>query len=138
PKRWTLEATLIDDFSAVDPTLIRHGKHWWLFCSNQDDEPYGKLYGFFADALSGPWTGHPLNPLKCDPSCSRPAGTPFIFRGALYRPAQDCSRSYGGAVVINRVEVLSTTAFSEVPVARIAPDPASPYPHGVHTLSSLG
>jgi hypothetical protein len=27
----------------------------------------------------------------------------FVYRGALYRPGQDNSRTYGGAVVINKV-----------------------------------
>ena len=39
----------------------------------------------------------------------------------LYRPTQDCSRHYGGAVVIQRIDVLTTEWFHETPVARIEP-----------------
>ena len=58
--------------------------------------------------------------------------------GALYRPAQDCSVTYGGAVVINRVERLTPEEFVERPVRRLAPAAHGPYPHGLHTLSGAG
>ena len=69
---------------------------------------------------------------------SRPAGTPFRIEGALYRPAQDCSRTYGGAVAINRVDELSPTGFEERLVTRLCPDPAGPYPTGLHTICAAG
>jgi hypothetical protein len=56
----------------------------------------------------------------------------------LYRPAQDSSRSYGGQVVINRVTRLTPTEFEEEPAAVVAPFADTPYPNGVHTLSSMG
>jgi hypothetical protein len=58
--------------------------------------------------------------------------------GALYRPAQDCSVTYGGAVVINRIERMTPEEFSEQVVTRLAPAADGPYPHGLHTLSSAG
>jgi hypothetical protein len=69
---------------------------------------------------------------------ARPGGTPFHHDGALYRPAQDCSVTYGGRIVINRVLRLSPTAFEEEPVSTVEPDPDGPFPDGLHTLSSLG
>ena len=78
------------------------------------------------------------NPVRCDVRNARPAGPPFVHEGCLYRPAQDCSRSYGGAIVLNRIDVLTTEWFHETPMARIQPDPNGPYPDGTHTLSPLG
>ena len=69
---------------------------------------------------------------------SRPAGTPFWVDGALYRPAQDCSSTYGARVQINRILVLTPTDFSEEVVACVEPDSRGLYPRGLHTLSSLG
>ncbi len=138
PRLWRPVATLVDNFHGIDPTIFRHEGRWWLLCGNKSDEPNAKLYGFFADALTGPWQPHPLNPLKCDPSCSRPGGTPFQHDGRLYRPAQDCSTAYGAAVSINRVDVLSPSAFSEVCVRRVSPDPRGRYSDGLHTLASAG
>jgi hypothetical protein len=56
----------------------------------------------------------------------------------LIRPAQDCSRSYGSAITLNRIVALTPTEFREETVARIDPDPDGPYPHGIHTLSFVG
>lgn len=138
PARWVREAVLVDDFAGVDATVFFHDGRWWMLCGCEDDERDGKLYGFFAEDLRGPWVPHPLNPLACDPRSTRPGGTPFVHRGVLHRPAQDCSATYGGAIVINRVETLSPIAFAEAPVARIEPDAAGPYPAGIHTLAAVG
>lgn len=138
PRRWEKVATLIEGFAAVDPTVFRHDGRWWLLCTNNDNHDCAKLYAWHAEHLTGPWRPHPLNPLKCDVRNSRPAGPPFLHEGKLYRPAQDCSRAYGGAVSINLVRELSPAAFEEVTVARLAPDEAGPLPDGLHTLSPLG
>jgi hypothetical protein len=130
---WRRVRTLIDDFAALDSTVIEYDGRWWLFCTCQDDLPECKLYLWLADDLFGPWQPHRFNPVKCDVRSSRPGGTPFWWNGSLYRPAQDSSKSYGGALTINRVLELSADRFEEEPAAHI--DPRAPYPHGVHTLS---
>jgi len=66
-----------------------------LFFTDADDGPLTKLRVWFADDLLGSWCPHPGNPVKPDIRSARPAGTPFVHDGALYRPAQDCSRTYG-------------------------------------------
>jgi len=118
----------------VDPAVFRHGDRWWVFCGNAQAAGSLALDAYFAPALAGPWTPHPLNPLKMDLSSARPAGRPFTIDGRLYRPAMDCSRTYGGAVQIMEVVDLTATRFRERLAARIDPDPASPYPDGLHHL----
>ena len=54
------------------------------------------------------------------------------------RPAQDCSRTYGGAITFNRIVRLTPTAFEEEVVGRLAPEADGPYPDGLHTISSAG
>jgi hypothetical protein len=136
--RWCKAATLIEDFAAVDSTLIQHSGRWWLFCTCRDDFPDSKLYLWFAPDLFGPWQPHPMNPVKSDVRSSRPGGTPFVHEGALYRPAQDSSKSYGGALTINRITRLTQDEFREEPVVHVGPLIDSPYPHGIHTLSGAG
>jgi hypothetical protein len=58
--------------------------------------------------------------------------------GKLYRPAQDCTRTYGGRVVLHEITALDRTSFEEEQVAVVEPDPAGPYPLGLHTFSPLG
>jgi len=137
PRSWEKTATLIEDFRGVDPTLFKFNDKWWLACANEDDEPWRKLYLWHSEELTGPWEPHNANPVKTALASSRPAGTPFIFEGDLYRPAQDCSGSYGRRVVINRVKRLTTEQFQEEESATL--DPLSPlYANGFHTLSSVG
>jgi hypothetical protein len=61
-----------------------------------------------------------------------------VHEGRLYRPAQDCSETYGGAIAINEVEVLTTDRFRERVARRVRPEPGSRYPAGRHTLSAMG
>ncbi len=138
PAEWKKEKVLVPDFQAVDPTVFRHDGLWWLFCTDQEEGPHSHLHIWYSNELLGEWRPHPANPVKMDVRSSRPAGTPFTAGGELFRPAQDCSGTYGGAVWINRVELLTPTEFRETPVRRLAPDRSGPYPDGLHTLSFAG
>jgi hypothetical protein len=137
PDRWTKVTTLLGDFVGVDSTACRFDGRWWIF-STDVNAPDRKLFVWYADQLEGPWTPHPENPVLDSPVSARPAGTPFLWKGNLYRPAQDCSKTYGGRVAMNRVDELSPTAFAERVVSFVEPDPNGPYPLGLHTLSSVG
>jgi hypothetical protein len=138
PNRWERVATLVEDFAAVDATVFRHDGLWWLFCARVHQNEWIKLHAFYAGSLTGPWRPHSGNPLKADVRSSRPAGTPFVHEGVLYRPAQDCSRTYGGAVAINRVVRLSPTKFEETVHRIVSLGADEPYSAGCHTLSAAG
>ena len=139
PERWRRCATLISGRSLVDATPFQFENRWWLAAS----VPVGggaecELHLFHADQLTGPWRAHDANPVKVDVCSARPAGTPFWKDGVLYRPAQDCSRDYGGRVVINRVLELTAQNFEEEPCATVDPPLSGPYRAGLHTLASVG
>ncbi|HKX11411.1 MAG TPA: hypothetical protein VJN67_24635 [Stellaceae bacterium] len=138
PTRLTPVATLLGDVPMSDGTIFRFGEHHWLFGTRADRDSQLRLYAWFARSVDGPWTPHALNPIKCDITSARPAGTPFWADGSLIRPAQDCSRSYGGAIALNRIIELTPSTFREETVARLLPDPKGPYPDGIHTLSFVG
>ncbi len=138
PDRWVEGPVLLEDFPAVDATLYHDGERFWLFCTSQDDLPNAKLHLFHSEHLDTGWRPHPGNPVRCDLRNSRPAGPLFGHGGALWRPTQDCSITYGGAIVFNRVLELSPTSFREEAVARLEPDSTGPYPHGLHTICAAG
>lgn len=124
PSDWVLEAVLVSDVRAVDPTLIEHHGRYWLFSNvavegaSTNDE----LCVFSAQSLRGPWAPHPRNPVISDVRRARPAGRPFIDEsGSLIRPSQDCSGLYGWGVVFNRIEELSETAYRETTIGRLDP-----------------
>ena len=135
---WRREAALIENIDAVDATVFQFGERWWLMHAGTTGASAWSLYLWHAPELRGPWSQHVANPVKTDVSSSRPAGNPFWHDGSLYRPAQDCRTSYGGALCINRIDELSTDVFRETLIRRIAPDPHGPYPDGLHTLSGHG
>ena len=138
PTRWEKIGTLVSGVAALDPTVFRHEGRWWLTCTDREIGENMPLFVWHARNLEGPWEPHPLNPVKTDIRSSRPAGTPFVHGGILYRPAQDCSRMYGGRIVINRVVRLTPTEFSEEPAATVEPFSESPFPDAIHTLSGVG
>jgi hypothetical protein len=136
PTGWTLECRVLTDVQVSDPTIVRHEDGWWMFGTSRSLGVDHALRVWHAPALTGPWTIHHNDPVKLDARSARPGGTPFVVDGVLYRPAQDCSRRYGGRVVINRVEELTRSTFREVPVVGVSPQP--PYRDGLHTLSAAG
>jgi hypothetical protein len=139
PLRWQRVATLVRGMPLLDATLFQYGKDWWFGASVP--APKGaecELHLYYADELMGPWRPHPANPVKVDVRSARPGGTPFWHEGALYRPAQDCSRTYGGSVAFNRVVRLTRNSYIEECVARLEPAANATYARGLHTVSAAG
>lgn len=135
---WRPVAVLLDGVAAADASLFRHEGLFWLAYTDLGLGAFDNLCLSYAADLSGPWHPHALHPVKLDHCSSRPAGTPFVHDGALYRPAQDCSAGYGAAIAINRIEVCTPQRYREQVVRRCRPDPRGPNPHGLHTVSSWG
>ncbi|WP_276282366.1 hypothetical protein [Halorussus caseinilyticus] len=138
PDEWVREQTLIPDVAGVDPTPVRRDGRWWLFFTKQDDMVNTNLHLWHAPDLTGPWRPHENNPVETDVRSARPAGTPWVSDGDLYRPAQYCADWYGKKIVVNRVTELTPETFGEEPVAEIAPSEDGPLPAGRHTISSGG
>jgi hypothetical protein len=90
-----------------------------MFGTRRDRDANAELWLWSAPAFAGPWEPHALNPVKIDVTSARPAGTPFVRDGMLYRPAQDCSHGYGGAIVVNRIDRLDERCFEETVVDRL-------------------
>ncbi len=135
--RFVKERVILDGVRAVDPTLFFYNGWWWLFFT---ERKYSNthLYLYHSKDLTGEFAAHPLNPVKTDIRSARPAGTPFVHENVLYRPAQDCSATYGGRVAINRVLRLTPGEYYEETVRFIEPVKGSPYDKGLHTLSAVG
>jgi hypothetical protein len=137
-RSWERSCRLIHEAEVLDATLFRHAQLWYLFGTLRGDGSYDKLRIWWSDALDGEWRPHARNPAKVDIRSARSAGTVFEIGGRFYRPAQDCSRGYGRAVTINRIDVLTPTEFAETTVSRIDPDLEGPYTDGLHTITVYG
>ena len=138
PGGWLEKRTLIDGFAGVDPTIFEHDGRWWLFATDGRADWNGALHVWYADTLFGRWRQHEHNPVKRGLAGTRPAGRPFVSGGRLYRPAQDCSARYGGALIVNEIVALSPEHFEERPVHAFGPDPAGRFPDGLHTANVCG
>jgi hypothetical protein len=136
PQTWRKIATLVHDFPGVDPTVFQYDGYWWLTSAVQGRSGY-RLFVWYATHPLGPWHAHEGNPVKENMSSTRPAGTPFVYENDLYRPAQDCSKTYGGRVVLNRVTSLTRSVFREEIAATVGPSTDDYFPHGLHTLSAV-
>ena len=131
------DRVLLSRVEAVDPTLFFHDGFWWLtFTLRKYSNTH--LFIYYASEMTGEYKPHKCNPVKIDIRSSRPAGTPFVHNRILYRPAQDCSTTYGGKVVINQVLQLTPDEFAEQPVSFIDPVRGSLFDKGLHTLSRVG
>ncbi len=138
PEGWVPRTVLLRDFAGVDPTLLQHEGRWWLFLTNQDTGHADNLYLFYADSLFGPWCAHPRNPVRRESGKVRPGGRPFLLDNRLLRPTQNCSRTYGGSLIINHITTLSPNEFEECPLIELEAKAAWPYAEGLHTLCTVG
>jgi hypothetical protein len=132
------KVTILPHSELIDATILKWNGKYWLFAVDDSRSKNTDLHVYFAECRDGPWRAHPLNPVKTDVRSSRPAGTPFVHEGKLYRPSQDCSRHYGSATVINEVLILTESDCEERPVSCVQPWRGSKYPYGLHTVSDAG
>lgn len=126
------------DRALADPTLFRHGSRFWIACTDLDIGEHDNLCLLYSDQLEGPWHPHRCTPVKIDIGGARPAGPLFRVGDALFRPGQDCSRTYGGGIAIHRIDELDAETFRETKVTSLQPDPNGPFPDGLHTLAVDG
>lgn len=141
PHRWTEREPIMKDMRCVDAVLLQHDGRWWLFLSRATGQiADDNLYAFHADSPWGTWTPHTMNPVRTGLRGSRMAGG--FFRdasGRLVRPAQDCSKAYGGAVVLFAVEELSPHTFRETEITAINPKSfPAPLNERCHTFQQAG
>jgi hypothetical protein len=138
PYEWKKQGALLTNVMAIDTTIFQHEEFWWMMFTDRQRGGDANLYVWYAPDFWGPWKPHLNNPVKSDVRSARPGGTTFYHDGFLYRPAQDCSSTGGGRIVINRIRRLTPTQFEEEPVATVEPDRKGSYPEGLHTLSQVG
>jgi hypothetical protein len=128
---------LFEGLEIVDPSITKHDGKWWIFFT-LNDCGNDKLHLAFSENLTGEWKMHPQNPVKVDMASSRSAGEIFSVDGVLFRPSQNCTKTYGGSIIINRISVLSEEKFEEKEEIEIFPNQLGLYPDGLHNISTLG
>lgn len=140
---WVRETALLEDVPGAEPSLIYYQDRWWMFYTvvGPHARDQRELHIAYADALTGPWHRHSLNPVLTDRAGARPGGTPYIAHdGALTLPVQDCSEVYGGAIRLLRFSQLdeSRAVFEHTPARFTGGLVSGEYQAGFHTLSACG
>lgn len=136
--RWRHVVDLVPGETVLDPTVVHHEGRWWLFGTRPGPWSLTTLVLWHAPELGGPWVPHRRNPVKTDVRSARPAGTPFLHEGRLYRPAQDCADGYGAGVAICEITRLDEDDLDERVVRVLRPGTSWPRSAGLHTLSAAG
>jgi hypothetical protein len=139
PDRWERVATLVDDADYSDATVFRHAGRWWMFGTVHDGAGgwSDTLEIRFAPSLFGPWQRHPVAAPLVDRSSARPAGNVFRRGDRLFRPAQDCSTAYGGALVLAEITRLDEEGFAQEIRHHLTPGRHWPG-RRLHTLNRVG
>lgn len=137
PANWVSQGILLNDVALADPTLHLHAGLWWLFgtAAESQENRNDELLAFYSAHLLGPYTPHPLNPVKSDVCSARPAGRFVVRDGRLFRPAQNSEKWYGESLVWCEVTRLSTVEFQEHVVRQWRGADFGSY-RGVHTYTA--
>lgn len=126
PYQWEFEKHLMDQVLAYDSTLFEYQGLWWMFTCITEDEKLSAtddLHLFYANnPLSQNWQAHPMNPVVSNATTARPAGNVFIHNDKIYRPSQNCGKSYGAGLNFCEITQLDKTNYSETVVHEIFPD----------------
>jgi hypothetical protein len=130
---WGSFVTIFSHVPAADAVLHKKDGLYWIFYTDVSHHPHDNLHLTYAPSLMGPWQQHPGNPVQHGADRSRNGGKIFEAAGRLYRPAQDCSRVYGGALRIMEITEWTKTSYAEKEVTYIKPSDVF-YRDGFHTL----
>jgi len=126
PHQWEFCMNLMENVEAVDTTVYYDDDRWWLFVNmveNKGECAWDELFLWSASELqSSCWEPHPQNPIVSDCKTARPAGKIFSKNGRLYRPSQNCSKSYGYGYNISEITSLNQHSYEEEIVSRVTPD----------------
>ncbi|MFS3137506.1 formyl transferase [Gluconacetobacter sacchari] len=142
PDRWEKVSGFAFPEAAIDASPVRIEDRWWMFYSppgGSGADRQSLLHVAWADRLCGPWHRHPGNPVRRDRRSARPGGTPVATGGQVVLPTQDCTATYGGAIVPLAITELTPERFAAragTPI--VAPADWAPSTDGLHTLSAVG
>lgn len=135
PEKWEKVRTLKENYVAVDSTLFTYeGKTWLQTLQFEKNHELLNLFMIEGDKLADN-----SFPIAIDDANKRPAGKLFWHNGKFYRPAQDCTDSYGCALNFYEVTEVKNDAYEEILAVKILPTEIQSnfcgVPQGIHTYN---
>ena len=139
PLGWERHKVILEDIDAADVTVTKWDGRWWIFCVTRDGAGgYSDCLSIFhADDLLGPWQPHAQNPVLIDTASARPAGNFVQTDGKLFRPVQNCTKSYGAELALVEVTDLTPETYAQEVRANLGPNDHWPG-RKLHTLNRAG
>lgn len=117
--------------AVADSTILFEEGFYYLIATLSNNSQH-EAFLFKSDRLLGPFKKVQKSPVQNAFKCSRPAGNWIKKSKEIYRPAQDCSKRYGGAISLMKVESLER--FKENRLFTISPE-SFRYNRGIHTIN---
>lgn len=135
PKQWEKVKVLKENYVAVDSTVFSNeNRKWILTFQFVNGQEHLNLYGF--DDLEMSNNSHTI---AIDDKNKRPGGKFFKEGHELYRPAQDCTKSYGCALNFYRINDVQNNSYDEELVRKVYPNEIKSnfkgIPQGIHTYN---
>lgn len=91
------------DEALADSTILQIDENEFYLIATRVPDVQENAYLYRATSLFGPFVPVSDIPVQTGRNCSRPAGNWFNAYNHIYRPAQDCVKSYGNAISIMQV-----------------------------------
>ncbi len=137
PDQWKFEKELFKARTVDTTVWIEEGIYWFFTTIKGPNGSGSQLWLFYATTLTGEWIAHPNNPISTDVRNCRGAGAIFKHDGKLFRPSQDCSKTYGYSFTLNEIVCWDRDRYQEKPGVTIEPQ-WSPNLMATHSYSQAG
>lgn len=123
--------SVILEESLADATIQQVGSTFYMFATKVPNTQ-GDLFLYQSTRFDGDYQEVGL--ISKGRENARPAGDLFKVEGVLYRPAQNCSKGYGGATEVMQVTKCEDGCFEEKHMFSLFPT-SFRYNLGLHTLN---
>jgi hypothetical protein len=123
----------------LDSTILKYKSKYWIFGALGDNTINYQLGIYYSDNLFGPYTPHACHGAYTGLDGIRSAGNFIEVDDVLYRPTQNCKKTYGESITINKVLALDENNYAEEPYFTISMNKKGRTNHGmnrIHTINS--
>ena len=135
PNKWRKVKTLINGQKYVDSTVYQDGENYYLISYSMTGGYEIHVFALYMEKQEVKL----LSKKRYMNNIGRPGGRLFLEDGKLLRPAQDCSRKYGEALILYQVDnLIQDGKLVEHEVYRMKADSISidTYPERLHQWTS--
>lgn len=112
--------TFMEGYCLADSTFIMKNKEIYMLATEVTKQDNVSTLSIFKH-VGKEFMASSSNPIVTDKTTARNGGNIIHKDGILYRVSQDCSRGYGSAINLMRIENLSLENYKETLVKKILP-----------------